>query len=106
MELDAILKLLEHGGSGLTVAVIWWFTHQKNRRNGNTGKDHMLEKLADLLEAYTKRMESYDKVILATDDMNYPKIWSDHGQQVRTHQTVNTILETQEELVKLVTKNV
>ena len=102
-------ELGKHGISGMLVMVIWYLVHQKQAKNGGTGKHDFMEELGRMMAAQTKILnESHEHiqkmapVIMATDDNLIPRSWADKKQGQRTHDNVSNLVDIQTELVKVV----
>lgn len=111
MPTDWITSLLSHGASGalgFSLWIIWNLIKNRGKEKSAPYRQDFLEKLGNMLQTHTdeiKKMsthlEEQGKVILAVDDNNWPKTWgADSPMAKRTHQNVNTVLETQEEMAK------
>jgi len=107
-----IMELGKNGLSGALVAIIWYLIHQKQSKNGSNGKHDFMERLGEMmhqqavvLKGISDSMGKIEPIVVAVNPVtNFPRIWADSPSETQTTQDISTILDIQEELVKVVTE--
>ncbi len=98
-------------GAAIILAALKAFAaYEKSKGRGEKLPDYknkFLDELGDMLRAHTEeirevnsQLTKFTPIIMAVDGNNYPKVWSDHEQQRRTHENVNSLTESVPEIAK------
>lgn len=92
------------------IKIVEKLIEKREKQKTPSYRDSFLEQLGGMMEANTKllnsisaKQERFEPIIMSVDaETNYPHIWANNKQAKRTHDNVNTLVETTHELARMV----